>query len=95
MRRLRLRVDRRARLSSSVHVLGIKATIHREGLVDRVRVRCLEAWRRALAVRCIRRGRFRRARVVREDLGLLRDRALVADRDDLGLGIGQELLRAG
>ena len=32
---------------------------------------------------------------VREDRALLRDRDLVADRDDLGLGIGQELLRAG
>jgi len=52
-------------------------------------------WHRALAVRCIRRGHFRRERVVREDLDLLRDRALVADRDDLGLGIGRALLLAG
>ena len=50
-------------------------------------------WHRALAVRCIRQGRFRRERVVREDRDLLRDLALA--RHDLGLGIVQELLRAG
>ena len=97
MRRLRLLVDRRARLSSSGRVLAIRGTIRLvvpADLVVRVREWARE-WHRALAVRCIRRGRFRRARVVREDLGLLRDRALVADRDDLGLGIGRALLRAG
>jgi hypothetical protein len=56
---------------------------------------CLVEWLRALAVRCIRRERFRRERAVRVDRALLRVRALVADRDDLGLAIGRELLRAG
>ena len=50
-------------------------------------------WHRALAVRCIRRGHFRRERVVREDRDLLRDLALA--RHDLGLGIGRALLLAG
>ena len=50
-------------------------------------------WHLALGDRCIRRGHFRRERVVREDRDLLRDLALA--RHDLGLGIGQELLRVG
>jgi hypothetical protein len=62
-----------------------------EGLEVRARDR---EWLRALGVRCIRRGRFRAERAeVRVDRALLRDRAL--ERHDLGLGIGQELLRAG
>ena len=96
MRRLRLRVDRRGLLFSSGRVLDTRDRTLREdlaGLGVRARVR---EWLRALAVRCIRRGRFRAERAeVREVRALLRDRALVADRDDLGLGIGQELLRAG
>ena len=57
----------------------------------RVRVR---EWLRALGVRCIRPGRFREERAeVRVDRALLRDRALA--RHDLGLEIGQELLRVG
>ena len=64
--------------------------------MDRANVReWAREWLRALAVRCIRRGRSPRARVVRVDLDLHRGRALVADRDGLGLGIGRELLRAG
>ena len=60
-----------------------------------VRVRgWVREWHRALVVRCIRRGRFLVERAeVREDRDLLRGRALA--RHDLGLGIGQELLRAG
>ncbi len=92
MRLLLLRVDRRGLLFSSGHVLGIKDRILQEGPAARVRAR---EWLRVLAVRCIRRGHFRQERAVREDPDLLRDRALVAVRDDLGLGIGQELLRAG
>jgi hypothetical protein len=95
VRRLRLRVDRRGLLFSSGRVLDTRDRTLREdlaGLGVRARVR---EWLRALAVRCTRRGRFRQERGVREDLDLLRDRALVADRDDLGLGIGRELLRAG
>ena len=92
MRPLRLRVDRRGLLSFSGHVLGIKDRILQEGPAARVRAR---EWLRVLAVRCIRRGRSPRARVVRVDLDLHRGRALVADRDGLGLGIGRELLRAG
>jgi len=63
--------------------------------VDRVLVREWVRERlRALAVRCIRRGRFRAERAeVREVRALLRDRVLA--RHDLDLGIGQELLRAG
>ena len=58
-------------------------------LRDRVR-----RWLLVRAGRCIRRGRSRLVRVeVRVDRALLRVRALV--RDDLGSGIGQELLRAG
>ncbi len=60
-------------------------------LRDRVRRRLL-----ARADRCIRPGRSREDRVeVRVDLALLRGRDSVVARDDLGLGIGQELLRAG
>ena len=33
--------------------------------------------------------------LILRDLDLLRDRDLVEDRRDLGLGIGQELLRVG
>ena len=60
-----------------------------------VRVReWVRAWLRALAVQCIRRGRFRAERaVVREDRASLRVLALV--RHDLGLGIDRELLRVG
>lgn len=62
-----------------------------EGREGRARDR---EWLRALGDRCIRRGRFRAERaVVRVDRALLRDRDLA--RRDLGLGIGQELLRAG
>jgi len=97
VRRLRLLVDRRARLSSSGRVLAIRGTIRLvvpADLVVRVREWARE-WHRALAVRCIRRGRFRREREVREDLALHRDQDLVVVRDGLRLGIGQELLRAG
>ena len=94
MRLLRLRVDRRARLSSSGQGLATRATIRRVDLADRVREWARE-WHRAHGVRCIRRGRSRREREVREDRALLRDQDLVADRDGLRLGIGQELLRAG
>ena len=96
MRRLRLLVDRRARLSSSGRVLAIRGTIRLVVRVVRDNVReWAREWHRALAVRCIRRGRFRREREVREDLALHRDQDLVAGRDGLRLGIGQELLRAG
>jgi hypothetical protein len=51
---------------------------------------------RAHVVRCIRPGRSRVDRAeVRVDRALLRVRASVVAREDLGLGIGQELLRAG
>lgn len=94
MRLRRLRVDR-GRLSFSGRGRDTRGTILRAVLVDLVRDR---EWGRerlqALAGRCIRRGRFRAERVVvRVDRALLRDRALA--RHDLGLGIGQELLRAG
>jgi hypothetical protein len=87
-------VDRRARLSFSGHVLAIKGTIRQVVLAVRASVQeWVREWLRALAVRCIRRGRFRAERAeVREDRALLRGRALA--RHALGLGIVQELLRA-
>ena len=93
MRLLRLRVDRRARLSSSGRGLATRETILRVDLADRVREWARE-WHRAHGVRCIRRGRSRREREVREDRALLRDRALVVVQGALRSGIGQELLRA-
>jgi hypothetical protein len=69
--------------------------MHRVAREDLARVREWGRERlRALAVRCIRPGRFREVRaVVRVDRALLRGRALA--RHDLGLGIDQEPLRAG
>ena len=91
MRLLLLRVDR-GRQSSSGRVLATRDQILREVPV------CDREWVRerhpGLGVRCIRRGPFRAERAaVREDRALLRDQDLA--QHDLGLGIGQELLRVG
>jgi hypothetical protein len=88
----RLLREGRAHLSSSGRVLVIRAgRTLREVPVGRAHV--LE-WLRALAVRCIRRGRSRVVQAEdREDRALRHGRALV--RVVQGLGTGRELLRVG
>ena len=89
MRRLRLRVVRGHRSSKG------RALVTRVGRTPELRDR-VRRWLLVRVGRCIRRGRSRLVRVeVRVDLALLRGRDSVVARDDLGLGIGQELLRAG